>query len=157
MNSFSIYISLTSSFYTYTAICWKSVQWRWSESDCESQSPEPKSRTHRLLVLIDWLIKSWITRLWDWFPLLGQAAAFPVKLRPFPALGLLKSGNCGRVSSFRPFPLLGLHRRFCALMRASSFPAVSMSIISLPQVWMQEPIGDVNHFAHYSPVSSLHF
>ena len=37
----------------------------------------------------------------------GQAAAFPVlgqaqkwKLRPFPVLGLPKSGNCGRVSSF---------------------------------------------------------
>ena len=45
---------------------------------------------------------------------MGQAAAFPVlgqaqnwKLRPFPVLDLPKSGNCGRVSSFGPFPLLG--------------------------------------------------
>ena len=48
----------------------------------------------------------------------GQAAAFPVfghtqkwKLRPFPVLGLPKNGNCGRVSSFGPLPLLGLHTR----------------------------------------------
>ena len=50
---------------------------------------------------------------------LGQAAAFPVlgqaqtwKLRPFPVLGLPKSGNCRRVSSFGPFPLLGLQNCF---------------------------------------------
>ena len=53
----------------------------------------------------------------DRFPLLGQEAAFPVlgqaqkwKLRPFPVLDLPKSGNCGRVSSFGPFPPLGLHK-----------------------------------------------
>ena len=34
------------------------------------------------------------------------------KLRPFPVLGLPKGGNCGRVSSFRPFPPLGLHSAF---------------------------------------------